>query len=479
MEWGDMMSLRLKQKDSGILPAGNPATALIARFAADGRFAAMPAAVVAHAKNSFLDALGITVAGAAEPAGRIAVRHAMRAGGTGEASIFGSRVKVPAMAAARVNGTCAHAVGFSDFSVPALMHPSVAVLPAVWAIGESRRASGMEVLCAYVIGVEVSCKIARALTPDFTQRGFHPCAVVGTLGAAVAAGKLLGLDATGLSCALGIAGVRAGGIKVSLGSMAKAYAVGNAAEGGVAAAELAELGLTGPDDVLEGRDGFFATFGNGLDASAAAANLGAPWEFESPGITIKPYPACTRSHPAIDAALEVYAHPGFDSSDVETVQCNVTPEVLQVVRVSSPKNPMEAKFSLPFCIAAALTDGCVGMETFTDDKLSAPLVRRLMQRVEPIAVDVLRSRGPFAAEVAVRFKSGRVYNGRCDFNMWDRPSHLAPRKREQLILKLRQCAGRVLGDDGIGEIVNIIDRLERETDLERLMGILRGANAVH
>ncbi len=358
------------------------------------------------------------------------------------------------------------------------MHPSVAVLPAVWAIGESRRASGEDLLCAYAIGVEVSCKIARALTPDFTQRGFHPCAVVGTLGAAVAAGKLLGLDATKLACVLGIAGVRAAGIKVSLGSMAKAYAVGNAAEGGVAAAELAELGLTGPDDVLEGRDGFFATFGNGLDASAAAAGLGAPWEFESPGITIKPYPACTRSHPAIDAALEVYAQPGFDFADVESVQCDVTPEVLQVVRVSSPVNPMEAKFSLPFCMAAALTDGYVAMDSFTDEKLSAFPVRSLMQRVQPAAVDAMRSRGPFAAEVAVRLKSGRVYRGRCDFNLWDQPDHLAPAKREQLVRKFRQCAGRVLGNDGIAQIIEIIDRLEREPDLESLMGILRGAHAI-
>jgi len=457
----------------------NTVTASIARFAADSRFSAIPAAVVAHAKDSFLDALGITLAGAVEPAGRITAKHAMRSGGASEASIFCCRFKVPAIAAARVNGTSAHAVGFSDFSVPALMHPSVAVLPAVWAAGESKRASGKDVLGAYVTGVEVSCKIARALTPEFTQRGFHPCAIVGTFGAAIAAGKLLGLDAAGLSRALGIAGVRAGGIKVSLGSMAKAYAVGNAAEGGVAAAELAELGLTGPDAVLEGRDGFFATFGSGFDAAAAAANLGAPWEFESPGITIKPYPACTRSHPAIDAALEVYAQPGFDSADVESVQCDVTPEVLQVVRVSSPVNPMEAKFSLPFCMAAALTDGCIGMDTFTVEKLSAPPVRSLMQRVRPSTVDALRSRGPFAAEVAVRLKSGRVYRGRCDFNMWDQPDHLAPRKREQLVRKFRQCAGRVLGDDGIGEIIDIVDCLEREPDLERLMCILRGADAVH
>jgi len=146
--------------------------------------------------------------------------------------------------------------------------------------------------------------------------------------------------------------------------------------------------------------------------------------------------------------------------------------------VSSPVNPMEAKFSLPFCMAAALTDGYVAMDTFTDDKLSSFPVRSLMRRVQPAAVDAVRSRGPFAAEVTVRLKSGRVYRGRSDVNMWDQPDHPAPAKREQLLRKFRQCAGRVLGDDGIAEIIDIVDRLELEPDLESLMGILRGAHAI-
>jgi 2-methylcitrate dehydratase PrpD len=219
--------------------------------------------------------------------------------------------------------------------------------------------------------------------------------------------------------------------------MAKAYAVGNAAEGGVAAAELAELGLTGPDNVLEGRDGFFATFGNGVNGTGLAATLGLPWEFESPGITIKPYPACTRSHPAIDAALEVHAQPGFEASDIESVLCDVAPAVLQVVKVASPRNPMEAKFSLPFCMAAALLDGGVSMETFTDEKLDTPAVQQLMRHVQPRAVEMLGRRGAFAAEVTVRLKSGATYQAQRNNNLWDRPDIAAPEKHEQLLRKFR------------------------------------------
>jgi 2-methylcitrate dehydratase PrpD len=457
--------------------SGAGVTARLAKFVATAESTALPAPVVAHAKHSFLDALGITLAGSAEPAGVIMAKHAQRAGGTPEATIFGSTRKVPATVAACVNGVSAHVVGFSDFSVPALLHPSVAVLPAVWALAEARQASGMTVLLAYVLGLEVSCKIARALTPDFTARGFHPCAIVGTFGAAVAAGKIIGLDAAVLTNALGIAGVRASGIKVALGSMAKAYAVGHAAEGGVAAAELAELGYTGPENVFEGHDGFFQTFGNGVDSPGWADTLGQPWEFENPGITIKPYPACTRSHPAIDAALDVCAQSDFRPEDIDMVHCEVSPSVLQVVKVVSPRNPMEAKFSLPFCIAAALIDGKVGVDTFTAEKLNDGVIQQLMCRVRPRAVDALAQRGAFAAKVSVHLKSGAIYQCQRDFNLWDHPDVAAPEKNDQLLRKFRECAGRVLGREDVENVITIVDTLDHEPDLKRLMCILRRSSA--
>ena len=448
------------------------ATAQFARFVAEAKYADLPPRVVAAARDSFLDTLGIAIAGASEPGGRLMLDYAVRTGGTAEASLIGRDMKVPARAAAEANGTLAHIVGFSDFSVPNVLHPSVAVLPAVWAVGEAVGATGAQVILAHVIGVEVACKIGRVLTPEFTQRGFHPCAIVGTFGAAAAAAKLLGLDADGVARALGIAGVRASGIKVSLGTMSKAYAVGNAAAGGVAAAELSLIGYTGATDVLEGRDGFFQTFGNGMQAADMADELGRPYEFEHPGITIKPYPACTRSHPAIDAALQARAD-GVDVDAIEHVACHVAPAVTQVVKVARPRNAMEAKFSLPFCLSAALLDGEVAMDTFTEAKLRSKRVQALMQRVEPQAVDALSRRGPFAAEVTVTLKDGTCLHGSADRNLWDDPAAASPEKRSQLVSKFMSCATRVLSRTEAERMLALVGSLENETDIGRLMALAR------
>lgn len=446
------------------------ATAQIAQFVARAAYDDLPARVVAAAKDSFLDTLGIALAGVPEPAGELISRYVTQAGGAAQSTVIGTGTQVPARAAAEANGTLAHVVGYSDFSVPNVLHPSVAVLPAVWALGESTAASGRQLILAHVTGVEVSCKIGRVLTPEFTQRGFHPCAIVGAYGAAAAAAQLLGLDAAGVAQALGIAGQRAAGIKVSLGTMSKAYAVGHAAASGVTAAELARMGYTGAADVLEGRDGFFQTFGAGVTAGDLA--LGRPYEFESPGITIKPYPACTRSHPAIDAALAVRARIA-DAGAIAHVECRVAPAVLQVVKVARPRNAMEAKFSLPYCMAAALLDGAVVMETFDDAKLQSAPVQAFMRRVEPRAVETLAARGPFAAEIAVTLEDGTRVEAAADRNLWDDPSAATPEKRAQLIGKFTSCATRVLSRGDSERIVAIVDALEHERDMARLMALVR------
>ena len=462
-----------KVRLNGATPSSHGATAQIAAFVSGAAFEALPPAVVERARMSFLDTLGIALAGAAEPGGVIITRYAVEGGGPPQASIVGTARKVSPRSAAAANGTLAHIVGFSDFSVPNVMHPSVAVLPAVWALGEARSASGAQALLAHVVGVEVACKIARILTPAFTERGFHPCAVVGTFGAAAAAAKLAGLDTAQTANALGIAAVRAAGLKVSLGTMSKAYAVGHAAEGGVVAAELAALGFTGSDEALEGRDGFFETFGAGVSAAGLGSALGAPYEFDRPGITIKPYPACTRSHPAIDAALEIVRRDRPPATDIVSVECLVAPRVMQVVNVANPRNAMEAKFSLPFCLAAALTDGEVIIETFSDERLCAPAIQALMRKVEPRNDPALDKCGPFAAKVVVRMKDGKACVASRNRNLWDDPLADESEKRRQLLAKFRSCAARLLDAGAVEEVIGIVDNLEDEPGLDRLMSILR------
>lgn len=460
-------------------PAADGATLGLAQFIVDCRFEDMPQAAVDRAKDSFLDTLGITLAGATEEGARLITRYVRDAHPGTSASLIGQGARASAGGAALANGTMAHIVGFSDFSVRNVLHPSVAVLPAVWALAEELGATGRDVIAAHVVGVETACKIGAVLTSEFTNRGFHPCAIVGAFGATAAAGRLLGLSAGRMGNALGIAGVQASGIKASLGTMSKAYAVGRAAENGVVAAKLAAAGFTGSMSVLEGRDGFFQTFGAGVSGEALVSALGNPFEFVSPGITIKPYPACTRSHPAIDAALEIATRGRPTAGQIASIDCEVAPAVLQVVKIADPRNAMEAKFSLPFCLAAALLDGKVVMETFTDERLDAVQVRQLMQKVHPRAEPALAQQGAFAARVTVRLHDGSAICASRGRNLWEEPGIAGGEKRRQLLAKFESCAARVLNPAQIAETISIVDALERQTDVARLMDVARAGGAVH
>jgi len=458
-------------------PDASSMTCQMAAFIQGAAYADLPDRVVAQAKASFLDTLGITLAAVREPAARIVTDYARDTGGVCEASMVGSEHAVPAAAAARVNAVLAHVVGFSDFSGRSLLHPSVAVLPAVWALGEATHAKGSAIVLAHVIGTEVSCKLAQLLTPDFTRRGFHPCAVVGTFGAAAASATLLGLDAAQTANALGIAAVRAAGIKVSLGTMAKAYAVGNAAEGGVTAAQLAQRGYTGPLDAIEGRDGVLQTFGANASGFDLSTLLGRPYEFDHPGITIKPYPACTRAHPTIDAVLGIVRREGVDAATVERIDCDVSPLVLEVVNIDRPRNAMQAKFSLPFCIAAAIRERAVSIDTFTERMVACEGVRKLMEKVSTRGSQDMAERGPFASTVAVTLSDGRVLRKTIARTRWSDEDGLSLLDRDRLVGKFRACAASALEAREIDVLIHMVDRLDELDDLSPLMHILRRGTA--
>jgi len=469
----------LRESSEREAPSVEHPTRDIADFVAGVRYEDLPRAVVEAAKDSFLDTLGIALGGATEQASRIVARFVLNAQSAPAASLVGQGAKASAEQAALVNGTMAHILGFSDFSVRNVLHPSVSVLPAVWALAEELDASGREVILAHVTGVEVACKLGAIMTPEFSYKGWHPCAVLGAFGATAAATKLLKLSSEQVACALGLAGIAASGIKVSLGSMAKAFSIGRAAENGVVAARLASAGFTGPSNVLEGRDGFFQTFGAGVADERRFEPLGAPFEFASPGITLKPYPSCTRSHPAIDSALEICSAHRFHLNDIEAVDCGVTPAVLKVVKIKEPRNPLEAKFCMEFCLASALIDGAVDINTFTDAKLRDPIVRKLMARikvgVEPqlAALGDMPTKAPFGAVVRLRLKDGRTLDASRDRGPWEYAPGAERPARRLLLPKFRRCTALLLDDDAIETVARIVDTLEDVSNMRTLMEIVR------
>ncbi|MBA7657603.1 hypothetical protein ES703_65542 [subsurface metagenome] len=366
-------------------------------------------------------------------------------------------------------------LGFSDLSTSLIIHPSLPVLSAIWALAEEYKTSGKNIIVAHVIGVEVSCKISSAVMPQLHVAGWLPCAVLGVFGATAAAGKILGLDEEQMTNALGIAGMEASGIRVAMGTMSKSYGRGRAGENAVVAATLAQMGFTGPTNVLEGKDGFLQTFSGGMSGDKIINSLGNPYTFVSPGITLKPFPSCTCSHTSIDAALTLRNEHKFSSEEIESVECSVSPAVASMMKFSFPENPLEAKYSLEFCVASALVDGKVTISSFFPERLKEHKIIDTMKKIGKRVSPELEKLGyapesaPFGSEVRIRLKDGREYRCIKELGPWEpkgRPS------RDELISKYRECAN-VLKPSEIDETVNIILNLETTKDICQIMDIVR------
>ena len=246
-------------------------TRTLARRAASLSWDDLPTPVREVARQCVLDYLGCAIAGAGDRLVHVLVDEIAEAGGTAQAGIVGDRLRVPAAAAALVNGAAGHALDFDDVNIAMPGHPTVAILPGLLALGESEGRSGREVLTAFVAGYETACRIGTALLPGHYQIGFHATGTIGCFGAAAACARLLGLDAEATAVALGIAGTQAAGLKSQFGTMCKPFHAGKAAQNGLLAARLAARGFSSRPDILECVQGFAMTHGADFAPEAALA----------------------------------------------------------------------------------------------------------------------------------------------------------------------------------------------------------------
>jgi len=452
-------------------------TAKLTEFIVETHFENLPAEVVRLAKGSFLDTLGVALGGTVEEAPKVLTRFVKEMGGEPIASVVGQGYRTNAPQAALVNGTAGDIVGFSDISVIQMTHPSVSICPAVWAMGEQVGAPGREVLLAHVIGVEVANKIGAGIRPGFQLKGWHPLAVLNTFGAAAAAGKLLRLGAAEIGSALGIAGAEASGIRAAMGTMSKAYGAGRSARDGIVSALLARLGFTGPANVLEARDGFLQTFGDGASGAGILENLGNPYEFIAPGITLKKFPACTRSHNGIQGVLDLQREHRFTADDVESVECLVTPAVVDYLKFSSPRTKFESKYSMEFCVAAALLDQKVVISSFSNERVTDPKIVALMKRVRMSVWPEYAKHGynpphaPYGCLVKIRLKNGQEFSRQVDQGPWEPAT---PPSWDDLVEKYRSNAELLLPRDKVERSIDLVSRLERLNDIRQLMDVVRG-----
>ena len=418
-------------------------------------YEALPEAAVAWAKTGILDTVGVTLAGASEPCVAAARRVACS---PGPALAFGTAQRLSAQDAAFVNGTAAHALDFDDCSNTLGGHPSVPVLPGLFALAELRPVSGRAFLAAYVAGFETEARIARAVNFHHYDKGWHPTATLGTFGAAAGAGLLLGLTERQLATALAIAASFASGIKANFGTMTKPLHVGQCARNGVMAALLAEAGLTASDDAFEHRQGFFEVF-NGAgtyDADAILRDWAAPFDIVTPGIAIKQYPCCGSTHPAIDAMLELVREHALTPGNVAHVRSWTHPRRLAHTNRPTVRSALDAKFSVQYCLARALIDGEVVLSQFEEGAYLDPRVAPVMARIEaaPHPDMSLASSAHFGAEVSIMTADGRRLTKAVELALGRTSSNPLPQGR--LEAKYRNCAARALTDHAVARSVELV-----------------------
>jgi 2-methylcitrate dehydratase PrpD len=346
-----------------------------------------------------VDFLGNSLAALREKPAAVVTAVASSWGGEPAATVIGSPERRPAPSAALVNGTLAHSLDFDDTHLPSVLHPSSAVIPAALAVAEETGATGTAFLDAATVGVEVTCRLgmagydAEANNSVFFDRGQHATAICGTVGAAVAAGMLRGLDADELTSAIGIACSMGSGVIEAnrTGGTIKRVHCGWAAHSGVVAADLARHGLTGPPTVLEGRFGFLQAFcGDRVDIGQITDGLGEHWE--TPGIFFKPYPCNHFTHAGIDAALRLRKS-GVEPESIVSLTLGVPAPVLHTIaepreEKRHPRSGYHAAFSGPYTVAAGLLGGGglgVFHEDFTDASAADAARLTLAARVNVVA----------------------------------------------------------------------------------------------
>jgi aconitate decarboxylase len=447
-------------------------TAELAAFTCNPRFPELPARAVEIVQSGFADTIATMLAGREEPVVRIAQQFvAAKQSSAAEASLLLGGRKAGAADAALVNGTAGHALDFDDVALGG--HPSTVLVPAVLAEGERLDVSGADALRAYLVGYEVWAELFSRDPDAYHLKGWHPTAVLGTVGAAAAVAHLNRLPEDQCRHAIAIAASMASGLVANFGTMTKPLHAGRAAAAGIEAVRLAALGLTAAPDAIEHHAGYLAALspkGN-ADRESPAARLGQDLHVLQYGLSIKKYPACYATHRVIDGVLDLARANGVRAADVEEVRARIGVAQASMLRNHAPKTGLEAKFSLEFAVASALVAGKVGLGELTDDFVAKPTVRELMTKVRIATDDTPCPIEPIFAmndRVQLVLRDGRTLDsGDIRFA---RGNAMAPLADADLRAKFVDCAGRAPDVDAGA----LYDRISNLRAVPRLRALAAG-----
>lgn len=419
-------------------------------------FATLPSPVVEVAKRIILDGIAVAVAGAGEEGPRIVAEHLKSLGAKEVSTVLGQGFKTSPVSAAYVNGIAMHVLDYEPMWSPPT-HATSPTLPAVLALAETEKATGPDVIAAFVKGCEVQGRIrlaSRQYEPGHLK--YHPPGVVGVMGSAVAAAHLLKLDQQQLQNALGIAASRAGGVMANVGTMTKATHCGWAGSAGLDAALLAKRGFTGNTEIFEAPNGYADVFfGAAFDYPALLA-FGKPYRLVAPGFAIKLFPSQYATHFTITAALDLRRQIG-DPTIIRAVQ--ITTPVMPYVDRPSPRTGLDGKFSFQYTAAAALLDGAVTVPTFSEERRTRADMVALLPRIALVqSPSIPGEMEKMWVDMAVELSDGRRATVRCrgPRGFWG-----TPLTRDEHLVKIRDCLGMRLSKADSERCIQLVDSLDR------------------
>lgn len=444
-------------------------TQRLAGFAANLTYSDIPPSVIDHIKLCLMDTLGCGIFGSTLPWGRILAKFVRRLGGKKESTLLGMRSKVSAPNAALANGTMIHGFELDDLHRLSILHPGSVTLPAALAVGESQKCNGKDFLTALVVGYEVGTRVGMCLGASHLHRGYHPTGTHGTFAAAVAAGKIIGLDEEKMVHAMGIAGTQAAGLMAAqYSAMVKRMHAGRASQSGIYGALLAKMGLTGIVDILEADyGGYFKVMGEASDPDQLTRKLGEDYEVLNVGF--KKYSCCGSNFTSLEALLQIMKEHDLQAREIKKIKiCTTNVTKLHVGWDYKPEGVTAAQMNLSYCLAAVALEGEVFVDQFAEEKINDPNVLEFVKKIEVIPdaeLDRLGQDYRHAIICQVETNDGRLFEKRVGFSIGG-PDQ--PISRQEVENKFRRLVTKVLPENKAENLLQTVQHLEGIPSLTEL-----------
>lgn len=440
-------------------------TARIAHYVTSTRLSEIPADVRHEATRAIVDYVGCALGGARDESVERAIKALGPLSGPKVAAVIGRPERLDTLHASLMNGISAHVQDYDDATPKNYIHATSPIASALFSYASSHAVSGADILEAFILGFETTSRVGDCVYPAHYDAGWHITGTVGTIGAAAAIGKLLGLDDQQMAWAIGLAATQAAGLREMFGSMAKAFHCGRAAQNGYTAALLANEGFTASQTGLEGRRGFAAVASARYDLEKLTKGLGT--DFGLRDNTYKAYACGLVSHSAIDACVQLRNEAQLEIESIVSMTLSVAPLVLELCGKKDISTGLEGKFSIYHSAAIAISRGKAGIAEFTDEAVNDPPVLRLRNKTSAVVDDSLSEYG--GARLKIKLRDGKEFEKHVERipGSLDRPL-----TDQQLDQKFSEQALLSLSARHAEEVRKLCWKIEQLEDVTRLTTLL-------